>query len=261
MRTADFLNTLGSLWEGDPLKATHPKDRKLQRLLAETGGMASENKLAVLNLAANYLEDGEVYLEVGAWKGTSICGAAIGNDDKTFITVDDFSLFGGSMDECLRNIARYTTGNVQLVNRSYWTLLTDPSFKPKVGVYFYDGGHEYWDHWRAIERSEPLLANEALVLIDDASWSRVRAATNAFVVSHPRFEFAARFPMQSPSGTWWNGLDVIVYRRDLLAANVLAVLASYYWGMIIYGLLGRGVRALLRPLRNAVDPARRFPQH
>ncbi|MGZ4542748.1 MAG: hypothetical protein ACXVXI_06430, partial [Mycobacteriaceae bacterium] len=47
--------------------------------------------------------DGEVYLEAGAWRGTSICAAALDNVTGRFVTVDDFSAFGGPKDECLEN--------------------------------------------------------------------------------------------------------------------------------------------------------------
>ena len=88
-----FVTALPGLWDGDPAVADFPRDRRLERLLTEIGGQAVENGLAVLNLAAQHLEPGEVYLEAGAFRGVSICAAALGNGDKQFVTVDNFSQF------------------------------------------------------------------------------------------------------------------------------------------------------------------------
>ncbi|HLX38632.1 MAG TPA: hypothetical protein VKR29_12560, partial [Candidatus Binataceae bacterium] len=59
--------------------ARHPDDRRLADVLTEVPGMATENKLMLLNLAVAHLADGEVYVEVGCYKGASIVGAARGN--------------------------------------------------------------------------------------------------------------------------------------------------------------------------------------
>ena len=118
-----FVTALPDLWDGDPAIADFPRDRRFEGLLAEVGGQAVENKLAVLNLAAQYLEPGEVYLEAGAFRGVSICAAALGNSDKQFVTVDNFSQFGGPEEECRTNIARWADGNVDLVDSSIWAYL------------------------------------------------------------------------------------------------------------------------------------------
>jgi hypothetical protein len=52
--------------------------------------MATENKLMTLNFAASLLGPNEVHLEAGSWKGLSIIGAMMGNDDRHFYAIDDF---------------------------------------------------------------------------------------------------------------------------------------------------------------------------
>src|SRR5262249_29852275 len=92
MRAQAFVDALPSLWDGDPASADHPCDRRFRTLLEDLGGMATENKLALLNLAASFLEPDEVYLEIGTYLGTSVVAAALGNDG-AFIAVDNYSQF------------------------------------------------------------------------------------------------------------------------------------------------------------------------
>src|SRR5438105_3688716 len=95
---------------GDMYHSLHPRDRKLAPLCREVPGMATENKLMLLNFAASLLEPGEVYLEVGTWKGLSILGAMLGNGDREFFAIDNFSQFGGAVEELRRNLDQHGAG-------------------------------------------------------------------------------------------------------------------------------------------------------
>ena len=63
--------------------------------------------------------------------------------------------------------------------------LTDPDVVGEpVGVYFFDGAHTWLAHYLALGVVEHLLADEALVLVDDATWPVVRRATMALRAPH-----------------------------------------------------------------------------
>ena len=99
---------------------------------------------------------------------------------------------------------------------SAWSVLEHPPFSAPVGVYFYDGGHNFDDQYRALELGEPLLADEALVIIDDTAFDRVAAANRAYTARLPQFERVLR--LESPFNgepRWWNGIEVYVFRRAL----------------------------------------------
>ena len=95
MDTTAFLEALPTLWDGDPQIADHPRDRRWLPVIEQTRGLATENKLAMLNLAAQFLQGDEIYLEVGAWAGCSIIGASLDLPDIHFVTIDNFSEFDG----------------------------------------------------------------------------------------------------------------------------------------------------------------------
>jgi predicted O-methyltransferase YrrM len=211
MRAQAFVEALPSLWDGDPACADHPRDRRFRALLDDLGGMATENKLALLNLAASFLDPGEVYLEIGTYLGTSVVAAAMDNDGR-FVAVDNYSQFGGPEATCRENIRRYAGEKVMLVNRDAWEFLD--SFRGRVGVYFYDAGHTFRDQWRALERIEPHLSDDAVVVIDDASHWPVRRANTDFTKHRPQFERVRHFSSAvNGEPRWWNGVDVYRYER------------------------------------------------
>src|SRR5438876_1105366 len=84
-----FQERLPALYGGD-LYAAHPEDRRFRELMDDVPGMASENKLALLNLAASLVEPGETYLEVGSFMGLSIIAAMLGNQGPRFVAVESF---------------------------------------------------------------------------------------------------------------------------------------------------------------------------
>ena len=214
MRVDNFCAALPSLWDGNPQSADHPRDRKFRDVIAETGGMATENKLAVLNLAASYMDPGEVYLEVGTYLGTSVIGATLGNADKHFVAIDDFSQFGGPEDQCRENIGRLAEAPVRLIAADAWSVLTSSQFEYSIGAYFYDGGHAFLDQWRALAHAEPHLADEAIVIIDDSSHPIVKAANRTFAKTRPQFEkILGMDSARNGEPRWWNGVDVFAYRR------------------------------------------------
>ena len=178
--------------------------------------MATENKLALLNHGAAHLDVGERYVEIGAWFAASIIGAALGNRERRFITIDDFSEWGGRAAACRWNLAATDTRNVTLIEGDAFAVLDAATDLHPVGVFFYDGDHSYDSQIRAFTAIERHLADEALVIVDDIGFPDV-AAANRYVAEH-RPEFELVFRVDSPSNMeprWWNGIEVYKYRRGI----------------------------------------------
>ena len=92
-----FLDELPQLFDGFP-EAEHPRDRRFAPVLEEVQGLACENNLALLNLAASLLPDGESYVEIGTFRGTSLISAMLGNEGRDFVAIDDFSFRDGTLN-------------------------------------------------------------------------------------------------------------------------------------------------------------------
>jgi predicted O-methyltransferase YrrM len=220
-----FQGGLAGLFGGD-LRADHPVDRRFAAVLADVPGMATENKLALLNLAAAHLEPGEAYLEVGSFKGLSLIGAMLGNTGRRFYAIENFLEFnpdGRARAELEANLARWVLPDrARLLEGDCFALLRrGAALGEPVGVYFYDGAHGRLPHHLALGVAEPWLADRALVVIDDASWPIVARATDRYVAAHPGyrllFDLAAE---HEEDPRWWNGVRVYAFERPRATATV-----------------------------------------
>jgi hypothetical protein len=80
-----------------------------------------------------------------------------------------------------------------------------------VGAYFYDGAHEYGHHYRGLMAADPLYAEDAVVIVDDANWDAAREATLTFAEdSRLDWTLVVDQPTASESHpTLWNGILVL----------------------------------------------------
>ena len=188
-----------------------PRDRSLAPLLTSVPGMATENKLVLLNRAVTHLGPGEVYVEIGCWQGLSLAGALFAHPAAQAFACDDFSEFGGPRAALLETIARWTAPRqVAFHDMDFRRFLAAAPWAPaRVGAYFYDGGHDFDDQFVALQAMLPHLAPEAVVIVDDTNWRHVRAA-NAFFRRHvPDFQLVCDIRTRAGSSpAWWNGLQV-----------------------------------------------------
>ncbi len=228
MDTKRFLTDLDSIFPGDP-QTTDASDPQWQKIVDEVGGFTSANELAVLNLAARLLPADETYLEVGTFKGRSICAAVQGAGDTTFHVLENYLEFGmlgqEARQELSDNLARWgAAADVRLVEADCFRAMasTDLVDRP-VGVYFYDGAHTHLSHWLALGVAEPLLADEALVLVDDATWPMVQRAHRRYMAKHPGWELVRTWDAAvTDDPRWANGLHALVFRRPAGASRSMA---------------------------------------
>ena len=82
--------------------------------LVEVDGLSTPRVCNLLNQLVARLSDDEVYLEIGTWKGLTVCSAALDNKGKRIVACDKFALYGKTTGlgikakrELERNIARY----------------------------------------------------------------------------------------------------------------------------------------------------------
>jgi hypothetical protein len=195
--------------------ARHPEDRRVAEVLAEVPGMATENKLLLLNLAVAHLAPGEVYVEVGCYKGASIVGAARGNGGAKIFACDNFSKFDGTEEILKANLEQHAPGQVEFRNMTSRDFLRAAPWRPaRIGAYFFDGGHSFTDQFEGLQYALPSFADDALVIIDDTNKREARAADALFARMVPGFELV--LDLRTPRNhhpTWWNGVQVFRFRR------------------------------------------------
>src|SRR5258705_11375626 len=102
-----FVSRCRQLWPEftDPARLSqsrHPSDRSLSNILKQVPGMATENKLALLNAAVGALGENEGHVEGGSYKGASIVGTARGNPHTRMVACDKFTESVGVADQLRR---------------------------------------------------------------------------------------------------------------------------------------------------------------
>ena len=122
---------------------------------------------------------------------------------------------------------------VTLHDGDCFAVLARPGAVPgPVGVYFYDGAHTGLAHYLALGVVEPLLADEAVVLVDDASWPMVAAATRRYLDRHPGWSVLRDIRAAADHDERWaNGLLVLRYRRPPGTAAAMA--ADVRWRRLV----------------------------
>jgi protein O-GlcNAc transferase len=218
-------------------RSTHPVDRSLSHILAEIPGMATENKLRLLNCAVASLDASEIYVEVGCYKGASLVGAAASNPHARVFACDNFSQFDGAADALRRTLDAHTApGQVTFHDMDFRDFLAAAPWAPaRIGAYFYDGGHSFHDQYDGVALAIPHLADDALVIIDDTNKRAARSANN--LVAHALQSFKLILDLRTPrnhSPTWWNGLQVYRYQRHLADAATKFPTSGFSIRKLIY---------------------------
>ncbi len=228
MDTTAFLAEFPGCYVDGDLERAEPLDPRHAAIAGEIDGFTTPAVLALLNLAASKLDEGEAYLEVGTFKGRSLCAAVQGVEDHHFYAVENLLEFGmlgaEARAELMSNLDRWTDRErlTFLEGDSFDLLARKDLFAHPLGVYFYDGAHTRLTHYLAPGVAEPLLADEALVLIDDASWPIVRDETLRYVRRHAGWEVLTELRAAHENDPRWaNGLMILRYRRPPGQARTL----------------------------------------
>lgn len=160
----------------------------------------------IINKLVEQMPKNQVYLNVGIFAGWSFFAGMIGNEDKKVIGIDnfcqDYSLQAKAVFEHLYE--QFKTKNSIFVEEDYVEYFK--THKKKIGVYFFDGPHDYENQYKAMELAHPYLAKNSYIIVDDTNWPEPYNATMAFVKDNK--EYKVVFDQKTPNNmhpTYWNG--------------------------------------------------------
>jgi hypothetical protein len=180
--------------------------------------MTSPGVLQLLNFAVGCLEGEEAYGEVGCFQGSTLIGALLDQPGRPAHAGDNFTEFDpeGKNQAALRsNLGSFGLAKrVHFHNQSFEDFLL--GLRPggvKFGVYLYDGAHDYRSQLLGLLLAVPLLAERALLVVDDANWPAVRQATWDFLAARPEARLLLDLPTpHNCHPTFWNGLLVLAWQ-------------------------------------------------
>jgi hypothetical protein len=161
------------------------------------------------------------YLEIGTWKGSSVCSAMYKNTAK-IVCIDNWSEFGGPKDEFLINFNKYKGNNDAIFIESD-CFNVDTSILPKFNIYMYDGNHTIDSHYNALKYYINCLHDIFIYIVDDWNWIDVRDGTyksfkdlNLTILYEKEIRLTSDnsvTPEPLLSSNWWNGIYIAILQK------------------------------------------------
>ena len=162
------------------------------------------------------------YLEIGTWKGSSVCSAMCGNN-ATVICIDNWSEFGGPKTEFLTNFNKFKgDNNATFIENDCYKV--DISTLPKFNIYMYDGNHTFNSHYKALLHYYECLDDIFIYIVDDWNMKDVRDGTNSSIQKlnlKVLYDKEIRLTWNNThtkqplaKNTWWNGIYVAILQKQ-----------------------------------------------
>jgi len=158
------------------------------------------------------------YLEIGTWKGSSVCSAMCGNSSDV-LCIDNWSEFGGPKSEFIENLKKYKgDNNVEFIESDCFQV--DISTIGKFNIYMYDGNHTYESHYKSLTYFIDAMEDEFILIVDDWNWIDVQNATidsindlKLNVLWNKEIKLNNDGITTHDKDGWWNGISVFVIKK------------------------------------------------
>lgn len=205
------------------------------------GGLSGLKTVGALQRLAGLFKsyDDACYLEVGVFQGLSLLSVALDQPNVSCFGIDDFSI----LDPEQKNLAlvkermeKLNVENAILINEGFeeaFDHLDDYLQGRKIGVYFYDGAHDYRSQIMGLAFVQAYLHENCVLIVDDANYEFVRQSSVDFLKSFPSYKlaFEAYSPahpanmdkatLQKHEAGWLNGINILVSDPDNLLPVML----------------------------------------
>ncbi len=161
------------------------------------------------------------YLEIGTWKGSSVCSAMCKNKANV-VCIDNWSEFGGPKADFLLNFEKFKGDNdATFIESDCYKV--DVSKLPKFNIYMYDGNHTNESHYKALLHYYNCLDDIFIFIVDDWNWHDVREGTfnsikklDLKVLHEKEIRLTwdnSHTPQPKASQTWHNGIYVAILQK------------------------------------------------
>ncbi len=170
----------------------------------------------------NLLNNDDIrYLEIGSWKGSSVCSAMC-NNKANIVCIDNWSEFGSPKDEFLINFNKFMgQNNATFIENDCFKI--DISKLPKFNIYMYDGNHSVDSHYKALSYYYDCLDDIFIYIVDDWNNEQVRNGTIQAIKNlnlKIKYEKEIRLtfdnshtPIDIAKATWWNGTYIVILEK------------------------------------------------
>jgi hypothetical protein len=187
---------------------------KLDKSVLDIDGMSSPKIRHFLNNIVDM--PNAKYLEIGTWKGSTLCSALYNNNPNLAVAIDNFSEFFGPRAELRNNVSNYVRCSLTFYDQDCFqfdkSLLSD-----KVNIYLYDGNHSRQSHESALTYFIDILDDTFIYLCDDWNFVDVPAGTKD-AINNLNLTVLQEWIMPANHNgdvkNWWNGFYIAVMRKN-----------------------------------------------
>ena len=187
-------------------------------------GLTSARVQTLLNTLAQGVD---TYLEVGAAMGATFC-ATIKDNPLTAVAIDNWkeqiqpatnnidALPANSVHTFIENVKPFKGHSTITVVDSDLFAVDTSRWLNKIKLWFYDGPHDFESTKRAVQHYYNTLADEAIIVFDDANWQGVVDGARAGLESvgaKITYEKMMLTEVEDPN-SWWNGLYIVVIQKN-----------------------------------------------
>jgi predicted O-methyltransferase YrrM len=223
MNFQNYIKQLPELyknWGSDDIK---PKSLLFQLAIEKVQCMTTPNVMQLLNFGVSLLETEEIYCEVGCFQGATLVGAMLNNFEKVAYAIDNFSEFdanGENFHKLTENLSGFgLSEQIVFFNKDFQKFFMDfykSENRKKIGVYFYDGAHDYRSQMLGLLFVKPFLADQAIIIIDDTNLTDAKLANEDFINTHPECKMLLDLPTPcNGHQTFWNGIQILSWDKNL----------------------------------------------
>jgi hypothetical protein len=260
-----FAQERPSRYEDWGRPSIRPRSPQFGQVLSSVSGMTTPCVLQLLNQAVGHLEGEEVYAEVGCFQGATLVGALLGHPGRRALAADNFREFDPQGEN-----RRALQGNLERFGLARQVLFREADFeefllglrreRSRVGIFLYDAAHDYRSQLLGLLLAAPLLAERALIVVDDANWPAARQATFDFLAARPEARLLLDLPTPGNCHpTFWNGLLVLSwdaaghngYGPDVLGRGRQPALLDSIYALQKVNLEVRGQDVLVLPMKGS----------
>jgi len=164
------------MYKNHVINAFQNADKGISKITFDITTMEGMTGLKTRHFYNNLLNIADArYLEIGTWKGSSVCSAMCGNEAKV-ICIDNWSEFGGPKSEFLFAFEKFKGKNdASFIESDCFKV--NVSLLPKFNIYMYDGNHDAESHYNALLHFFNCLDDMFIFIVDDWNWKSVRDGT------------------------------------------------------------------------------------
>jgi hypothetical protein len=165
-----------TIYKNHVINAFQNADKGISKITFDITTMEGMTGLKTRHFYNNLLNIPDArYLEIGTWKGSSVCSAMCGNEAKV-ICIDNWSEFGGPKSEFLFAFEKFKGKNdASFIESDCFKV--NVSLLPKFNIYMYDGNHDAESHYNALLHFFNCLDDTFIFIVDDWNWRSVRDGT------------------------------------------------------------------------------------